>query len=40
MSKPIDRPDDMVPLVREGAVAVLTLHFPARRNAFCLQMRT
>lgn len=40
MNKPIDRPDDMVPLTRSGAVAVLTLTYPARRNAFCLQMRT
>ncbi|CAN7476717.1 enoyl-CoA hydratase/isomerase family protein [Variovorax sp. LjRoot290] len=40
MSKAVDRPDDMVPLAREGAVAVLTLNFPARRNAYCLQMRT
>jgi len=39
-SKPVDRPADMVPLRREGAVAVLTLSFPARRNAYCLQMRT
>ncbi len=30
----------MVPLTREGSVAVLTLDFPARRNAFCFQMRT
>lgn len=29
----------MVPARREGAVAVLTLSFPAKRNAFCLQMR-
>ena len=36
----VERPEDMVPLYREGAVAVLTLDFPARRNAFCLQMRT
>jgi enoyl-CoA hydratase/carnithine racemase len=35
-----DRPADMVPTRRDGAVQVLTLHFPARRNAFCLQMRT
>lgn len=35
-----ERPDDMVPLTRDGAVAVLTLSFPARRNAFGLQMRT
>lgn len=40
MSAPVDRPQDMVPLAREGAVAVLTLNFPARRNAYCLQMRT
>ena len=40
MSKTIDRPQDMVPMTRDGAVAVLTLNFPARRNAFCLQMRT
>ena len=40
MTQPIDRPDDMVPMAREGAVAVLTLNFPARRNAFGLQMRT
>lgn len=40
MTKPVDRPQDMVPLAREGAVAVLTLNFPARRNAYCLQMRT
>ena len=38
--KQIDRPLDMVPLARTGAVAVLTLDFPARRNAYCLQMRT
>jgi enoyl-CoA hydratase/carnithine racemase len=30
----------MVQLSRDEAVAVLTLNFPARRNAFCLQMRT
>jgi enoyl-CoA hydratase/carnithine racemase len=36
----MSRPDDMVPLTRDGAVAVLTLNFPARRNAYCLQMRT
>ena len=30
----------MVVLTREGAVAVLTLTYPARRNAYCLQMRT
>jgi enoyl-CoA hydratase/carnithine racemase len=35
-----DRPADMAALRREGAVAVITLNFPARRNAFCLQMRT
>jgi enoyl-CoA hydratase/carnithine racemase len=40
MSKTIDRPEDMVPMTCDGAVAVLTLNFPARRNAFCLQMRT
>jgi enoyl-CoA hydratase/carnithine racemase len=40
MSASVDRPDDMVPLNREGTVAVLTLNFPARRNAFGLQMRT
>ena len=40
MTKTIDRPQDMVPMRRDGAVAVLTLTFPARRNAFCLQMRT
>ena len=34
------RPDDMVPLTRDGAVTVLTLSYPARRNAFGLQMRT
>jgi len=39
-SKPVERPQDMVPLTRAGAVAVLTLSFPARRNAYCLQMRT
>lgn len=39
-TKPVDRPQDMVPLAREGAVVVLTLNFPARRNAYCLQMRT
>jgi enoyl-CoA hydratase/carnithine racemase len=38
--KQLDRPADMVPLARTGAVAVLTLDFPARRNAYCLQMRT
>jgi enoyl-CoA hydratase/carnithine racemase len=38
-SKPVDRPVDMVPLRCDGAVAVLTLSFPARRNAYCLQMR-
>jgi len=38
--KQIDRPGDMVPLASTGAVAVLTLNFPARRNAYCLQMRT
>ena len=40
MSAIVDRPDEMVPLNREGAVVVLTLNFPARRNAYCLQMRT
>lgn len=40
MSADLERPDDMVPLTRDGAVAVLTLNFPARRNAYCLQMRT
>jgi enoyl-CoA hydratase/carnithine racemase len=40
MTQPAARPADMVPLTREGAVAVLTLDFPARRNAYCLQMRT
>jgi enoyl-CoA hydratase/carnithine racemase len=40
MNKPIERPQDMVPVERDGAVAVMTLTFPARRNAFCLQMRT
>ncbi|HSV36605.1 MAG TPA: enoyl-CoA hydratase/isomerase family protein [Ramlibacter sp.] len=39
-AKPIARPADMVPMSRSGAVAVLTLSFPARRNAYCLQMRT
>jgi enoyl-CoA hydratase/carnithine racemase len=38
--KQIDRPVDMVPLARKGAIVVLTLDFPARRNAYCLQMRT
>lgn len=38
--KQIERPGDMVPLSRTGPVAVLTLNFPARRNAYCLQMRT
>ena len=40
MDQSADRPEDMVPARREGAVAVLTLHFPTKRNAFCLQMRT
>ena len=40
MDKAADRPGDMVPARREGAVSVLTLNFPAKRNAFCLQMRT
>src|SRR6478752_7782492 len=40
MTQAVDRPQDMVPLTREGALAVLTLNFPARRNAYCLQMRT
>jgi enoyl-CoA hydratase/carnithine racemase len=40
MTQSAARPADMVPLTREGAVAVLTLTFPARRNAYCLQMRT
>lgn len=35
----IERPEDMAPVTREGAVAVITLTFPARRNALCLQMR-
>lgn len=39
MSHAADRPEDMVPLTRSGAVAVLTLTYPARRNALCLQMR-
>lgn len=34
-----DRPADMAPVTRDGAVAILTLNFPARRNALCLQMR-
>jgi enoyl-CoA hydratase/carnithine racemase len=34
-----NRPEDMVPLQREGAVAVLTLNYPSKRNAFCMQMR-
>ena len=40
MDASTDRPEDMVPSRRDGGVAVLTLDFPARRNAFCLQMRT
>ncbi|MBW8778653.1 MAG: enoyl-CoA hydratase/isomerase family protein [Burkholderiales bacterium] len=40
METSTDRPADMVPSRRDGAVQVLTLDFPARRNAFCLQMRT
>jgi enoyl-CoA hydratase/carnithine racemase len=40
MDATLDRPADMVPTRRDGAVQVLTLDFPARRNAFCLQMRT
>ncbi|WP_022981573.1 enoyl-CoA hydratase/isomerase family protein [Ideonella sp. B508-1] len=40
MRNSADRPEDMVPLTRTGAVAVLTLTYPARRNAFCLQMRS
>jgi enoyl-CoA hydratase/carnithine racemase len=38
--KAADRPDDMAPLTREGAVAVIRLNYPARRNAFGMQMRT
>ena len=40
MTKPTDQPEDRVLLAHEGAVAILTLSFPARRNAFGLQMRT
>lgn len=41
MSKPsTERPEDMAPVTRDGSVAIVTLNFPARRNAFCLQMRT
>ncbi|MFL6625029.1 MAG: enoyl-CoA hydratase/isomerase family protein, partial [Vitreoscilla sp.] len=40
MDTPTDRPADMVPSRRDGAVQVLTLDFRARRNAFCLQMRS
>lgn len=40
MTTPVERPADMAVLRREGAVAVVTLTYPARRNAFCLQMRT
>ncbi len=36
----VDRPADMVPARREGAVVVLSLNFPARRNALCFQMRS
>jgi enoyl-CoA hydratase/carnithine racemase len=39
-TKAIDRPADMAPLAREGAVAVIRLNYPARRNAFGMQMRT
>jgi len=38
--KTIDRPADMAPLNREGPVAVIRLNYPARRNAFGMQMRT
>ncbi|WP_280155395.1 enoyl-CoA hydratase/isomerase family protein [Piscinibacter sp. XHJ-5] len=38
--KTSDRPSDMTPLTREGAVAVIRLSYPARRNAFGMQMRT
>jgi len=40
MTDPADQPEDRVLLAHEGAVAILTLNFPARRNAFGLQMRT
>lgn len=36
----VERPADMAALRREGAVAIVTLDYPARRNAFCMQMRT
>lgn len=35
-----ERPADMAVVRREGAVAIVTLDYTARRNAFCLQMRT
>lgn len=34
-----ERPADMVLVEHRGAVAVLTLNFPRRRNALCRQMR-
>jgi len=37
--KTVERPADMALLEREGALALITLNYPARRNAFCLQMR-
>ena len=36
----VDRPDDMAALACEGNIAVIRLNYPARRNAFCFQMRT
>lgn len=33
------RPDEMALLRREEEVAILTLNYPAKRNALCLQMR-
>jgi enoyl-CoA hydratase/carnithine racemase len=39
-TRTVERPADMATLERDGAVALITLNYPARRNAFGLKMRT
>ena len=39
MSKDDVRPEQMVLLEREGSIAVIRLHFPARKNALARRMR-
>lgn len=36
----VERPQEMASLEMQGPVAVIRLNYPAKRNAFCLQMRT